>query len=130
MSMHLVGPWLSTNGKKKGKSKFRNSDSAAKAKQNVEGWNELLKKHGISPQPKRKPKSNNTTIYNPPKPTYRGYNDPKIPSLNPTLAGDCTKPQPKVYTGDKIVGIGVMHKSNSVPIFSDQEAKDIAHMRR
>jgi hypothetical protein len=28
------------------------------------------------------------------------------------------------------VGIGTMHKSNAVPIFSDQEAKDISSMRR
>jgi hypothetical protein len=36
----------------------------------------------------------------------------------------------KVYTGDKIIGIGTLHKSNAVPIFSDEEAKDIAKMRR
>jgi hypothetical protein len=36
----------------------------------------------------------------------------------------------KVYTGTKIKGIGTMHKSNAVPIFSDDEAKDIAKMRR
>jgi hypothetical protein len=36
----------------------------------------------------------------------------------------------KVYTGDKIIGIGTMHKSNAVPIFSDNEAKEISSMRR
>ena len=35
------------------------------------------------------------------------------------------------YTGDLIVGIGVMHKSNLVPIMrGTDEAKDIAQMRR
>jgi hypothetical protein len=29
-----------------------------------------------------------------------------------------------------MLGIGTMHKSNSVPVFSDQEAHDIATMRR
>jgi hypothetical protein len=29
-----------------------------------------------------------------------------------------------------MLGIGVMHKSNSVPIFSDEEAVEIATMRR
>jgi len=29
-----------------------------------------------------------------------------------------------------IKGIGTMHKSNAVPIFSDEEAQDIAKMRR
>jgi hypothetical protein len=37
---------------------------------------------------------------------------------------------PQKYTGDNIVGIGTMHKSNAVPIFSDQEAKEISSMRR
>lgn len=34
------------------------------------------------------------------------------------------------YTGDKLVGIGMMHKSNLVPIFSEEEAKDVSTMRR
>jgi hypothetical protein len=35
------------------------------------------------------------------------------------------------YTGDEIVGIGVMHKSNAVPIRKDSNAaEEIARMRR
>ena len=34
------------------------------------------------------------------------------------------------YTGDKLVGIGQMHKSNAVPIFKKEDAEDIARMRR
>jgi hypothetical protein len=34
------------------------------------------------------------------------------------------------YTGNKIIGIGTMHKSNAVPVFSDEEAKAISTMRR
>jgi hypothetical protein len=40
-----------------------------------------------------------------------------------------TKDIPK-YTGTKILGIGTMHKSNAVPVFSQEEAHDIATMRR
>jgi hypothetical protein len=36
----------------------------------------------------------------------------------------------KVYTGTAIKGIGTMHKSNAVPIFSNEQAEDIAKMRR
>jgi hypothetical protein len=36
----------------------------------------------------------------------------------------------KVYTGTMIKGIGTMHKSNAVPVFSDEQAVDIAKMRR
>ena len=35
-----------------------------------------------------------------------------------------------VYTGDKMKGIGTLHKSNAVPIFTDEEAVDQANMRR
>lgn len=51
------------------------------------------------------------------------------PSLE-TGIGDCTKSESPKYTGDKLVGIGMMHKSNLVPIFNDEEAKDISKMRR
>ena len=43
---------------------------------------------------------------------------------------DTTNAQLKVYTGTAIVGIATMHKSNAVPVFSDEEAVDISKMRR
>lgn len=56
---------------------------------------------------------------------------PKIASLNPHNMGNGMKPiHGKVYTGDKMIGIGTLHKSNAVPIFSDGDAKDQANMRR
>jgi hypothetical protein len=59
-----------------------------------------------------------------------GRETPRYPSLM-TPGGDCTKPNiGKVYTGTAMKGIGTLHKSNAVPIFSDQEAKDQASMRR
>lgn len=36
----------------------------------------------------------------------------------------------KKYTGTLVKGIGTMHKSNAVPVISEQEAIDIATMRR
>lgn len=42
----------------------------------------------------------------------------------------CAKTFQNTYTGDKIKGIGTMHKSNAVPVFSDNEAKEISSMRR
>ena len=44
MSMHLEGPWLSYNGKKKGKVKFRNAEEARKARELDASWKELQKK--------------------------------------------------------------------------------------
>ena len=34
---------------------------------------------------------------------------PKIPSLNPSMMGNATVAPKKVYTGDKILGIGTLH---------------------
>jgi hypothetical protein len=42
----------------------------------------------------------------------------------------CVKKFGNSYTGDKIKGIGTMHKSNAVPVFTDNEAKEISSMRR
>jgi hypothetical protein len=54
---------------------------------------------------------------------------PPIASLDTGFV-PCTKKMENSYTGDKIKGIGTMHKSNAVPIFTDNEAKEIASMRR
>lgn len=68
-------------------------------------------------------------VYTPaPQPLRRTTEN--YPSLYSTGYSACSRKEDKVYTGDKIVGIGTMHKSNAVPIFNDNEAKDIASMRR
>lgn len=51
------------------------------------------------------------------------------PSLN-TAGGSATKAEPKVYTGDKMLGIATLHKSNAVPVFQAEDAVEISKMRR
>ena len=46
------------------------------------------------------------------------------------MMGIAAKAPAKVYTGDKVLGIAVMHKSNLVPIFNDEAARDVSKMRR
>ena len=58
-----------------------------------------------------------------------GRETPNYPSLNSTEY-TCTKKQTMYYTGDKMKGIGTLHKSNAVPVFTDEEAQDQARMRR
>jgi len=54
-----------------------------------------------------------------------------IPSLGGIPTGVASKPEPKVYTGDLIIGVATMHKSNAVPVMrGTDQAKDIAKMRR
>ena len=58
-----------------------------------------------------------------------GRESPKVSSLDTGFIA-CTKRFQNSYTGDKMKGIGTMHKSNAVPIFTDNEAKEISSMRR
>jgi hypothetical protein len=127
--MHLEGPWLSTTGKRKGKQKFRNAEEARKARELAESWQDLQKKWGIEAETKKRNRAMKAPILKVSKPTHRGADAPKIPSL-PFTAGPCTKVESKMYTGSKVKGIGTMHKSNAVPIFSDEEAVEISKMRR
>jgi hypothetical protein len=128
--MHLEGPWLSTTGKKKGKRKFRNADEARKARQLAEDWQELLKRHGVEQEERKRRRALESGTYSPPKVEPYRRETPKIPSLDPTNMAPCLKAPDKVYTGTMIKGIGTMHKSNAVPIFSDEEAVEISKMRR
>ena len=127
MTMHLEGPWLTTTGKRRGKQKFRNADEARKARELEESWKALQKKWGIEAEEKKRRRAMTAETYTPAH-VFRRETE-KIESL-PFTGGPCLKPEQKVYTGTKIKGIGTMHKSNAVPIFSDEEAQDIAKMRR
>ena len=57
-----------------------------------------------------------------------GRSTAHIPSRS--TPGGSTAPVHKVYTGTKVKGIATMHKSNAVPVFSDEEAVEISKMRR
>lgn len=46
------------------------------------------------------------------------------------VTGACSSKPSPTYTGTKVIGIATMHKSNAVPIFSNDEAKEVSSMRR
>lgn len=130
MTMHLVGPALSLNGKKKGKQKFRNAEEARRARELAADWDKLKAKWAVPAKEKRVGK-----IFEPlhtggyKLTTPVGRETPRYPSRN-TGDGIASTKATQQYTGTKMKGIGTMHKSNSVPIFSDEEAVAIATMRR
>jgi hypothetical protein len=130
--MHLVGPWLSTTGKKKGKRKFASAEHAKKSRELDEAWKTLQKKWAIEIEDKKRERGLSA-------PALSSVYSLKIPEGRNTTAhiksvdtggGNATLPPPKVYTGTKVKGIATMHKSNAVPVFSDEEAVDISKMRR
>jgi hypothetical protein len=54
---------------------------------------------------------------------------PYYPSLD-TGTGTTAMKEVNMYTGDKMLGIATMHKSNLVPIFSSDDAVEVSKMRR
>jgi len=131
MAFHLEGPWLTTTGKKRGPRKWASADAKKKAQEQQAEWNRKLieferMKPRFSTGPYNAPKKT-ITDYSPKIPP--GRETPHIPSKDTGWVA-CVKQRDKEYTGTKIKGIGTMHKSNAVPIFSDQEAIDISKMRR
>ena len=104
----------------------------AKQRELKQAWEDMLKKHASSGIKQYKSKtvvksSQLKDVYSLGQPA--GRETPKIPSL-PFTGAPCYKAPDKIYTGTAIKGIGTMHKSNAVPIFSDEEAIAIATMRR
>jgi hypothetical protein len=129
--MHLEGPWLSTTGKKKGKQKFASADHARKAREQEESWKELQKRWGIEAEEKKRQRGLSA-------PSLNSSYSLKIPEGRNTTShiksvdtgGNAVlKPSP-VYTGTMVKGIATMHKSNAVPVFSNEQAVDISKMRR
>jgi hypothetical protein len=104
--------------------KSKKRKPTAKQRQLAQEWQELVAKH--APQKVTNVKVTKTlpSLSVPP-----GRETPNYPSINTNVYG-CAKKETLFYTGDKMKGIGTLHKSNAVPIFTDEEAKDQANMRR
>jgi len=117
MSMHLCGPQLTTLNTKKRKKKKTKKQEEAELK-----YQKFLKSKGYDPE-KRKNK-NKTKVA--PRQTS------KLPEASKeSIVGVAAKSTPNVYSGKrKLLGIATMHKSNMVPVFSEEDARSLATMRR
>lgn len=131
MTMHLCHASLTTTGKKKGKQKFRNAEAAAKARSAEAEWKALKEKWGVEEQERKRNRALKAPAMSSYSLSYPPGREPKqhIPSRE-TGVGIAVKPADKVYTGTKILGVATMHKSNAVPVFSEEDAVEIARMRR
>jgi len=133
MSMHLVGPYLTTTSTKKRKNiKFKSAEAKAKYMAEKEAWTKLLKKYDVEPQRLAQRKIKNAEPWRP----TTSVHIREVPEVSEhrvdhgIVPGVCAKPEPKVYTGTRLIGIATMHKSNMVPVFKMEDAEDIARMRR
>jgi hypothetical protein len=129
MAFHLEGPWLSTTGKKKGPKKWASSEAKRKAEMLDTMWREKLKAMGVEAEEKKRRRGLSAPPLTVTLKVPVGRETPKIVSQDTGWVA-CTTPANQEYTGTKVKGIGTMHKSNAVPIFSDEEAVAISTMRR
>ena len=138
MSMHLEGPWLTTVGKRRSKRRYQSADAARKERELKAEWDAKQAEWAkLAPNfaAKRVPADPRmpSKAFKPLKGYNLNHRDrdvARLPSVDSGITGAVTTKAPQKYTGTKVVGIGTMHKSNAVPIFSDDDAKDIARMRR
>lgn len=130
MSMHLHHPALSLNGHRKGRVKFASAEAKRQHEalerewqQNMQQWKSMSKAASF------KPTNRSAEAL---RPKYPPGREPKqtIPSIDTGHQGAISSRPSQMYTGTKIIGIGTLHKSNAVPVFSNDEAKDMARMRR
>ncbi len=129
MSMHLVGPYMTTTKYSRKKSKKQKSAKQIATDMAHDKW---LRSRGIAPdQLKAKlptdAKGNRKGIFS--IPNYREHQGSYRCSNN--IVGSTAKKTENVYTGNELAGIGMLHKSNMVPVRKDSnDAKEIARMRR
>ena len=122
----------------KSKKHTERTRTKAEVKQLADEWQKMLKKHAkplergatakgkkTSPPPKRQ-----ALLSLPHVTGEERTSSLQLAKSRGTGVGNATKQKDKVYTGDKMLGIGQLHKSNSVPVFRQEDAVDIAKMRR
>lgn len=144
MSMHLVGPYMTTTNYRKRKATKRTKKQQAEFEQRHREYNKSMKRMGAHNQMmsledydlyvrgKYNPKSTKSKPYVPAETQGYRRETPHIPSFGDGV-GTAAAKESNVYSGERqLLGIATMHKSNMVPVFADkkEEAKEIASMRR
>ena len=130
MTMHLAHPALTTTGRRKGRQKWASAEQKRQAQELEQQWQSKIQEFNkmsktIRPQPKKAP----MTSLSPKIPPGR-FSSRHIPSVDSNHRGAVSSPSPMQYTGNKVLGIAVQHKSCLQPIFNQESAVDSAHMRR
>ena len=126
MSMHLVGPYMTTTSYKKRKAKNK-TKKMLEAEAKHDKW---LRKMNAHPEQIAESKKKNVGVSIRSVPDYSTSGN-TIPTSD-VIPGGSTAPQERlVYSGERrLLGVATMHKSNMVPVFDTKDAKDIARMRR
>ena len=143
MTMHLVGPYMTTTNYRKAKQKKLTKSQHEKLELEWKQHNKRMRQmhcHNLQfdkfedyiayTRGQFKPKEQKSSSFQPLKSQQSYHRETRhIPSLG-TGVGNGLLKERQVYTGTLIKGIATMHKSNAVPVLNDEQAKDIAQMRR
>jgi hypothetical protein len=145
MTMHLVGPYLTTTSYKKRQIKMTKAKQA-EFEQRWRDYNKWAKRNNLPKMTMeeyidyccgkvrvtKKVQPTKATLNTVDEVLHRSIDHRKqYPSLNSVdVCGVAAKRASPVYTGTLIKGIATMHKSNAVPVFNSEQAQDIAKMRR
>ena len=119
--MHLLPCyWTTTNTRKRKKSKKTKSLLAAEKEHQ-----KFLKRMGVG-------KSKNAGVAQLAK---QGICNAQVVGSIPSASTifydtNMSKKEEKIYTGNEIMGIAQMHKSNAIPIRNKKSAEEVAKMRR
>ena len=134
MTMHLLGPAYTTTSTRKRNKKVTTSSHTKMAMDWLD-YNKRMKKLGAKTKTfdeyvqyrkgNYKPKLRGT-----PMPDYKVDHTHREKYKSQAEVGVAFKKEPNTYTGTLIKGIAVMHKSNAVPIINEEQAHEVARMRR
>lgn len=129
MTMHLAHPALTMQGKKKSKQKWANAEQKRQAMELQAEWDKKQKEWAS--MSKVKPNTNVTKldIVKSKIPPGRESTQ-KYKSLDTGVTGAVSSKPPQQYTGNRVLGITIVHKSCLQPVFSQEEAIAAAQMRR
>ena len=126
MSMHLVGPYMTTTSYKKRKAKNK-TKKMLEAEAKHEKW---LRKMNAHPEQIAKNKEKNANVSILCVPDYSSDSS-SLPTSDVIPGGSTAPAERQIYSGERrLLGVATMHKSNMVPVFDSKDAKDIAKMRR
>ena len=90
----------------------------------------MLKQQGIEAEEKRRTKALKAPTLSYSLSAPPGRETQYIPSKDTGHSGAVSSKPVQQYTGDDMIGIGQLHKSNAIPIFKKSDAEDLAKMRR
>lgn len=143
MTMHLVGPYLTSTNYRKRKDKVTQVQMAkwqseykerckfnkrlGLPKETFEQYLDVI--HGrVKKEHKFVPMKQQA---DPVMDRIRRQREQYPSAIGSGAAASTAKKEPQRYTGERrLLGIAVMHKSNLVPIFDQKDAEEIARMRR